>query len=401
MVAQIRARRLLTEQGWLEHQQLTFVDGIITAIDPIRDGSPARDVDLLVPALIDGHVHGAVGVDVMDNTRDALRTLSLAKAAEGVGAFLATTVTAPLDQIEHTLSRVADGVQAGMPGAQLLGSYLEGPYFTPENKGAHDPALFRELNIAELDRLQRCARGTLRVVALAPEKPHALEAIRHLSAAGVRVMLGHSAADHDTTREALSAGATGLVHCFNGMRGLHHREPGMVGAGLMHPFAWLELIADGHHVHPSVLRLCHCCAHDRLLLITDAMRAAGMPDGHYLLGNYRVEMKEGVVRTEAGGLAGSTLNLLGAVRNMVHLAGVTLADAIHMASLAPARMLGIADRLGSLAVGKQANVLALSVDLHQQHIWVAGQAIDPACFSAVFSRACVNSDNGAQESLCI
>lgn len=401
MVAQIRARRLLTEQGWLEHQQLTFADGIITAIEPIGDGRPACDVELLVPALIDGHVHGGAGVDVMDEAPDTLNKLSLVKAAEGVGAFLATTVTAPLALIERTLARIADGVQTGMLGAELLGCYLEGPYFTPENKGAHDPALFRELNIAELDGLQQCARGTLRVVALAPEKPHALEAIRHLSAAGVRVMLGHSAAGYDITREALSAGATGLVHCFNGMKGLHHREPGMAGAGLVHPFAWLELIADGHHVHPSMLRLCDCCARDRLLLITDAMRAAGMPDGHYLLGNYRVEMKAGVVRTEAGGLAGSTLNLLDAVRNMVHLAGVPLADAIQMASLAPARMLGIADRLGSLAVGKQANLLALTPQLHQQHIWVAGRMIDPACFSALFSGCRVNHDNGAQESVCI
>jgi N-acetylgalactosamine-6-phosphate deacetylase len=212
-------------------------------------------------------------------------------------------------------------------------------------------------------------------------------------------MLGHSAADHDTTMAALSAGATGLVHCFNGMRGLHHREPGMVGAGLIHPDAWLELIADGHHVHPSVLKLCHCCANKRLLLITDAMRAAGMPDGYYLLGNYRVEMKEGVVRTEAGGLAGSTLTLLGAVRNMVQLAGVPLADAIWMASLAPARMLGITERLGSLAVGKQANLLALTTELAQQHIWVAGREIDPAHFPALFAGSRVSSD--VQESPCI
>ncbi|MFQ2222137.1 N-acetylglucosamine-6-phosphate deacetylase [Aeromonas enteropelogenes] len=399
MASRIRVRYLLTEQGWLAHQQLTFEAGCITAIDPFTGGEPEWDVELLVPALIDGHVHGGAGVDVMDEEAGALAHLSLAKAAEGVGAFLATTVTAPLPQIEQTLTRIADGVASGMPGAQLLGSYLEGPYFTPEHKGAHDQALFRELDIPELERLQQLARGTLRVVALAPEKPRALEAIRHLVANDVRVMLGHSAADHDTTMAALSAGATGLVHCFNGMRGLHHREPGMVGAGLIHPHAWLELIADGHHLHSGVLRLCHCCAGERLLLITDAMRAAGMPDGHYLLGNHRVEMKGGVVRTEAGGLAGSTLTLLGAVRNMVQLADVPLADAIHMASLAPARMLGIADRLGSLSVGKQANLLALGNELAQQHIWVAGREIDPACFSPLFSESRVS--HGAQESPCI
>lgn len=399
MASRIRARRLLTEQGWLEHQELTHEGGIITAIAPITDGDPARDVELLVPALIDGHVHGGAGVDVMDSEDNALATLSMAKAAEGVGAFLATTVTAPLPAILSTLGRIADAMESPLPGAQLLGSYLEGPYFTPDNKGAHDPALFRELDLAELDRLQQVARGTLKVVALAPEKAGALAAIRHLKQAGIRVMLGHSAADHDTTMAALAAGASGLVHCFNGMRGLHHREPGMVGAGLVHPAAWLELIADGHHLHPSVLKLCHCCAGERLLLVTDAMRAAGMPDGHYLLGNYRVEMKNGVVRTDTGGLAGSTLTLLGAVRNMVQLADVPLDEAIAMASLTPAKMLGIADRLGSLAVGKQANLLALTTELNQQHIWVAGREINPTQLSSLFSGSRVNQD--AQESLCI
>ena len=399
MASRIRARRLLTERGWLENQEVTHEGGIITAIAPITDGKPARDVELLVPALIDGHVHGGAGVDVMDSDGNALATLSMAKAAEGVGAFLATTVTAPLTEIEQALVRIADGVARGMPGAELLGCYLEGPYFTPDNKGAHDQALFRELDIAELNHLQQLARSSLKVVALAPEKPNAIAAIHHLAANGIRVMLGHSAADHDTTMIALAAGASGLVHCFNGMRGLHHREPGMVGAGLVHPAAWLELIADGHHLHPSVLKLCHCCAGQRLLLVTDAMRAAGMPDGHYLLGNYRVEMKNGVVRTDTGGLAGSTLTLLGAVRNMVQLADVPLDEAIAMASLAPAKMLGIADRLGSLAVGKQANLLALTTELNQQHIWVAGREINPTDLSSLFSGSRVNQD--AQESLCI
>ncbi len=297
MVERIRARHLLTETGWREACWLEHENGWITAIGSLSQENMGFDVELLVPALIDGHVHGGAGIDVMDSDGNALATLSMAKAAEGVGAFLATTVTAPLPEIEQTLARIADGVASGMPGAELLGCYLEGPYFTPDNKGAHDQALFRELDVSELNHLQQLARGTLKVVALAPEKPNAITAIRHLAANGVRVMLGHSAADHGTTMAALAAGASGLVHCFNGMRGLHHREPGMVGAGLVHPDAWLELIADGHHVHPSVLKLCHCCAGERLLLITDAMRAAGMPDGHYLLGNYRVEMKDVVVRT--------------------------------------------------------------------------------------------------------
>lgn len=261
------------------------------------------------------------------------------------------------------------------PGAQILGSYLEGPYFTPQNKGAHPPALFRELDVSELDSLIEVSQHTLRVVALAPEKPGALQAIRHLKQRGIRVMLGHSAATYDQTLAAFEAGADGLVHCYNGMTGLHHREPGMVGAGLTDPRAWLELIADGHHVHPGALRLCACCAKERIVLITDAMQAAGMTDGRYRLCGEEVNMHGGVVRTASGGLAGSTLSLDAAVRNMVAQAGITPADAIHMASLHPARLLGIDHQLGSLKPGKRANMIALDEGLYLQQIWIQGLAL--------------------------
>lgn len=157
------------------------------------------------------------------------------------------------------------------------------------------------------------------------------------------------------------------------MTGLHHREPGMVGAGLTDKRAWLELIADGHHVHPAAMSLCCCCAKERIVLITDAMQAAGMPDGRYTLCGEEVQMHDGVVRTASGGLAGSTLSVDAAVRNMVELTGVTPAEAIHMASLHPARMLGVDGVLGSLKPGKRASVVALDSGLHVQQIWIQGQ----------------------------
>ncbi|MCI1899368.1 MAG: N-acetylglucosamine-6-phosphate deacetylase [Enterobacter sp.] len=371
----LRARRLLTESGWLDDHQLRLENGVITAIEPIPAGIMGRDAELLCPAYIDTHVHGGAGVDVMDDAPDVLDTLALHKAHEGVGGWLPTTVTAPLKDVHGALERIARRCHGGGPGAQVLGSYLEGPYFTPQNKGAHPPELFRELDTAELDTLIAVSQHTLRVVALAPEKPNALAAIRHLKQRGIRVMLGHSAATYEQTRAAFDAGADGLVHCFNGMTGLHHREPGMVGAGLTDPRAWLELIADGHHVHPAAMRLCGCCAKDRVVLITDAMQAAGMPDGRYSLCGDEVEMRSGVVRTASGGLAGSTLSLDAAVRNMVEHAGVSPADAIHMASLHPARLLGIDRQLGSLCPGKRANIIALDGGLHLQHIWIQGQAL--------------------------
>lgn len=374
MTQVLRAHRLLTEQGWLEDHQLRIENGLIHAIEPVPSGVVRRDAELLCPALIDTHVHGGAGVDVMDDDPDALDKLAIHKAREGVGAWLPTTVTASLEEIKAALGRIAARYENGGPGAEVLGSYLEGPWFTPQNKGAHPPELFRELSLPELDSLIEVSRQTLRVVALAPEKTDALAAIRHLKSRKVRVMLGHSAASWAQTTAALDAGADGLVHCFNGMTGLHHREPGMVGAGLTDSRAWLELIADGHHVHPAVMKLCCQCAGDRTLLITDAMRAAGMPDGHYDICGYGVEMREGVVRTASGGLAGSTLSMDSAVRHMVKLAGCSVEEAIHMASLHPAKMLGIDETLGSIAPGKRASLIALDHDLHLQQIWINGQA---------------------------
>lgn len=375
MTTLLRARRVLTEHGWLDDHQLLIDKKTIVAIEPIPVGTMARDVELLCPAYIDIHVHGGDGVDVMDDDPGVLDRLAMHKAREGVGSWLPTTVTAPLANIEQALQRIAQRYYQGGPGASVLGSYLEGPYFTPQNKGAHPPELFRELNIAELDRLIEISQNTLRVVALAPEKPAALETIKHLKSRDVRVMLGHSAASYEQTIQALDAGADGMVHCFNGMTGLHHRNPGMVGAGLTDKRAWLELIADGHHVHPAVMNICCSCAKPRTLLITDAMSAAGMPDGDYSICGHPVTMRNGIVRTESGGLAGSTLTLDAAVRNMVNHVGVSTEDAIHMASLHPAKMLGLDKQLGSLAVGKRAHLIALNSQLLLQNIWINGQSL--------------------------
>lgn len=375
MTGVIRARRVLTEQGWLDDHQLRFAGDTILAIEPIPAGDRERDVELLCPAYIDIHVHGGDGLDVMDEEDGVLDRLALRKAREGVGAWLPTTVTAPFEAIDRALRRIAKRCQQGGPGAEVLGSYLEGPYFTPQNKGAHPPELFRELNEAELDRLIDASQNTLRVVALAPEKPEALAAIRHLKKRGIKVMLGHSAAGYDETVAAFDAGANGLVHCFNGMTGLHHRNPGMVGAGLTDKRAWLELIADGHHIHPAVIKICCACASPRVLLITDAMSAAGMPDGDYAICGQQVKMQQGIVRTASGGLAGSTLSLDAAVRNLVNDVGIAAEEAIHMASLHPAKMLGLDEALGSLAAGKRASMIGLDSALRVQTLWVNGSAV--------------------------
>ncbi|PWI32574.1 N-acetylglucosamine-6-phosphate deacetylase [Vibrio albus] len=374
----IHAQRVLTERGWLRDAVVVVKEGRFEELRRYQASDseqPMIQAQWMLPALIDSHVHGGAGVDVMDSTVASLETLSLHLASRGVGAFLATTVTEQPERIIKALDNVAQAVRRGVPGATVLGSYLEGPYFTETHKGAHDSALFRELDCQELDDLIEVSQGTLKAVALAPEKANACTATRHLKQRGVNVMLAHTNATYQQTMAALDAGVDGIVHCFNGMSGLHHREPGVVGAALSDKRAYVELIADGHHVHPAAMKVCATCAKERLVLISDAMRAAGEPDGEYLLGDLPVQMKNGVVKTPTGGLAGSTLALIQGVRNMSQSVGVSIQKSVEYASLVPARMLGIDKDYGSIYVGKKANFLFVNDELELEQTWVDGESV--------------------------
>ncbi|EOX4213304.1 N-acetylglucosamine-6-phosphate deacetylase [Vibrio cholerae] len=389
-----RAQRVLHGDKWQPDAVATVDDtGVITAIETYDVQRHADAVDLgqvdLLPGLLDSHVHGSKGCDVMDATHESLNTLSLYFASLGVTAFVATTVTAPVAKIRAALTQVSKSKQEGVAGAEILGSYLEGPYFTEKNKGAHPTQWFRELALEELDDWISYSDNQLLKVALAPEKSGALEAIRYLDAHGVKVMLGHSDASYDQVQLALDAGAKGIVHCYNGMRGLHHRDPGVVGAGLLHPECYVEMIADGHHVHPAAIEVAHRCCGSRMTLITDAMCATGMPDGQYTLGEYQVEMKQGVVTTQSGGLAGSTLTLLDGVKNIQRWLNLPVEQAWLMASLTLAKSLGIQHQLGTLEVGKYASMVAISSDFSIEKTWVKGRLV----FDAVVSPR--------QEVLCI
>ncbi|RBM47895.1 N-acetylglucosamine-6-phosphate deacetylase [Vibrio tarriae] len=389
-----RAQRVLHGDKWQPDAVVTVDDtGVITAIETYdaqrhADALNLGQVDLL-PGLLDSHVHGSKGCDVMDATHESLNTLSLYFASLGVTAFVATTVTAPVAKIRAALTQVAKSKQEGVAGAEILGAYLEGPYFTEKNKGAHPTQWFRELALEELDDWISYSDNQLLKVALAPEKSGALEAIRYLDAHGVKVMLGHSDASYEQVQLALNAGAKGIVHCYNGMRGLHHRDPGVVGAGLLHPECYVEMIADGHHVHPAAIEVAHRCCGSRMTLITDAMCATGMPDGQYTLGEYQVEMQQGVVTTQSGGLAGSTLTLLDGVKNIQRWLNLPVEQAWLMASLTPATSLGIQHQLGTLEVGKYASMVAISSDFSIEKTWVKGRLV----FDAVVSPR--------QEVLCI
>lgn len=389
-----RVQRLLHGETWLDDAVIEVDDqGIISAIEAFNAELHANSIDLgavnLLPGLIDSHVHGAKGCDVMDASHDSLNTMSRYFASLGVTAFVATTVTAPVAKIRAALQQVALSKRQGVEGAEILGAYLEGPYFTEKNRGAHPTNWFRSLSTEELDSWISYSDNQLITVALAPEKAGALDAIRYLDKQGIKVMLGHTDASYDQVQQAMDAGASGIVHCYNGMRGLHHRDPGVVGAGLINPNCYVEMIADGHHVHPAAIDVAHRCCGNRMTLITDAMSAAGMPDGDYTLGEYKVQMKQGVVTTESGGLAGSTLTLSHAVQNIQQWLNLPLEQAWLMASLTPAQSLGLQHQFGSLEVGKRASMVAIQSDFSIVKTWVNGRL--------VFEAESVPS----QEALCI
>ncbi|MGR2890424.1 N-acetylglucosamine-6-phosphate deacetylase [Vibrio vulnificus] len=389
-----RAQRILHGDHWLQDAVLSVdSQGNISAIAAYDSQQHRTVTDLgavsLMPGLIDSHVHGSQGCDVMDATHASLNTMSRYFASLGVTAFVATTVTAPVAKIRAALAQVAKSKQQGVEGAEILGAYLEGPYFTEKNKGAHPTQWFRELAVEELDNWISYSDNQLLKVALAPEKEGALAAIRYLANQGISVMLGHTDASYQQVKLALDAGAKGIVHCYNGMRGLHHRDPGVVGAGLLHPECYVEMIADGHHVHPAAIEVAHRCCGSRMTLITDAMCATGMPDGQYTLGEYQVEMKQGVVTTQDGGLAGSTLTLIEGVKNIQRWLNLPFEQAWLMASHTPAKSLGIQHQLGTLEVGKRASMVALGSDFSIDKTWVNGRLV----FDAVVSPR--------QEALCI
>ncbi|ELA3110250.1 N-acetylglucosamine-6-phosphate deacetylase [Vibrio vulnificus] len=389
-----RAQRILHGDHWLQDAVLSVdSQGNISAIAAYDPQQHRTVTDLgavsLMPGLIDSHVHGSQGCDVMDATHASLNTMSRYFASLGVTAFVATTVTAPVAKIRAAIAQVAKSKQQGVEGAEILGAYLEGPYFTEKNKGAHPTQWFRELAVEELDNWISYSDNQLLKVALAPEKEGALAAIRYLANQGISVMLGHTDASYQQVKLALDAGAKGIVHCYNGMRGLHHRDPGVVGAGLLHPECYVEMIADGHHVHPAAIEVAHRCCGSRMTLITDAMCATGMPDGQYTLGEYQVEMKQGVVTTQEGGLAGSTLTLIEGVKNIQRWLNLPFEQAWLMASHTPAKSLGIQHQLGTLEVGKRASMVALGSDFSIDKTWVNGRLV----FDAVVSPR--------QEALCI
>lgn len=326
----------------------------------------------IAPGLFDTHIHGIKGHDVMDGTKTAIQEISMALLEVGVTRFLPTTLTSSADDLEQAIIGVKDASKEGLKGAQSEGIFLEGPYFTEKYKGAQNPMYFKNPSVDEFKKWQALADGQIVKLGLAPEREGALPFIDTLSDE-VLMSIGHTDASYACCREANAAGAKNYVHLYNGMSGLHHREPGVVGAALAEESSYAEIICDGHHVHPDVAALTLKIKEKKLILISDCMRAGLMPDGQYHLGEFAVTIEDGIARTESGSLAGSTLTLLEGALNLHRWSGRSLHEIWHLASLTPASSLEMDDRLGSIEKGKLADFVVLDEQYQVVATAVEGQ----------------------------
>ena len=357
--------RILTPEGWITGR-LRFGE----RVQRIEADAAVRRDRIVLPGFIDLHVHGAMGVDIMQGG-DAATTVARAHARHGTTLLLGTTMTAHESDILRALRGLAGAIAHKAPdGARVLGVHLEGPFLNPHRLGAQPPLTVP----ATLEAVQRLhAIAPIRVLTLAPEMPGHLALIPALASLGICVQLGHTAGSYDDGVAALRAGAAGFTHLFNGMTGLQHREPGMVGAALAHA-EYAELIPDLQHVEPGAMQAA-LRAIPRLYAITDATAATGMPDGEYALGPQRVYKCAGCVRLASGSLAGSALTMDQALRNLVEL-GQDLALASARCSRFPADYLDLPDR-GRLAPGAWADLVVLDEALQPQQVFSEGHAIAP------------------------
>lgn len=357
--------------GHFQPGSVTFTDGIITDIGPAN--TPC-DLDgegmYLVPGFVDVHTHGAMNQDFSDGSPEGLPTLSRYYAAHGVTSFLATTMTLKEPVLMPAMEAVRD-FRRPKGGAKCAGIHLEGPFLSYAKRGAQaadnlhkpDPAMFHRLNEA--------SGGQVRLVTVAPEEEGGISFIREIAPV-CTVSIGHTTADYDTAVAAYRAGASHATHLFNGMPPLHHREPGVIGAAL-DCGATVELICDGLHIHPSVIRAVHKLFGDKLVIISDSLRCAGMPDGPYELGGQPIEMKNGrATLKDSDTLAGSSTNLLQELRNVVSF-GLPLEDALTALTLAPAKAVRLEKEIGSIQPGKRADLLLLTKDLELKAVYVDGE----------------------------
>ncbi|MCQ6558540.1 N-acetylglucosamine-6-phosphate deacetylase [Paenibacillus mendelii] len=380
--------RIVAEDQWF-WGEVDIENGTIAAIRPTdshagKQAAENSDVSFvdgeggwLLPGFIDIHVHGGYGSDFMDATSEAFDVITKYHAANGTTSMLATTVTASHDDIQAVLEATAAYRTQNMPYAELVGVHLEGPFISAKWSGAQNPAF---ISPPQTDWLKPWAAqwpDLIKMMTLAPERDGALDVIKWLSDNGIVAALGHTDASYDDVVNAVQYGLRHAVHTYNAMTGLHHRKPGTLGAVMTEDTISAEIIADGHHAHPAAVKLLsRTKPADKLIMITDAMSAAGLGDGQYDLGGLDVIVKDGVARLREGdSLAGSTLTMIEAFRFMLKHTDLSVTEVSRCASGNPAKLLGLEEQIGSIAVGKQADLVLTDDSHHIRTTFVKGRAI--------------------------
>jgi N-acetylglucosamine-6-phosphate deacetylase len=379
----LHVTRAFTPTTEIHDAGILIRDGVIEAIGPRDDltvPQGAQEIQasgkIAVPGFIDVHIHGAGGHDVMEGTEEALSTVARTLAAHGTTSFVATTVTASPDSICASAEGIARYItlqqQAEDNRAQVLGVHFEGPFISPVRRGVHPTEWITLPSAALLQRFTEAAGGYAQILTIAPELLGAMPCIDAARNAGLVVAMGHTDATYEQARAAIAHGARHAVHVYNAMRPFTHRDSGVIGAVLTSPDVTAELIADGVHVDETAMRiLLQAKGAAGVILISDGISATGMPDGKYTLGTFEVTVAGGVCRNAEGKLAGSTLTLDRALRNIVNL-GIPLPDALRMLTLDPATLLGIEFKKGSLRTGADADILLLDESLNVIQTWTRG-----------------------------
>ncbi|MBT2647664.1 N-acetylglucosamine-6-phosphate deacetylase [Bacillus sp. ISL-34] len=359
-----------SEKETYKNGYIKVVDGKIAEVGPASHYKQDDDAKIItlspdyqvIPGAIDIHIHGASNSDAMDATHEALSTMAETLPKEGTTSFLATTMTQSTEAIESALLNAGKYIDnQTQEYAEIVGIHLEGPFISPIRKGAQPEEHIVDPDVTLFKRWQEKAQNQIKLVTLAPEQPNGLDLAAHLKATGVVASIGHSDATYDQIDEAIQAGTTHVTHLYNGMRGLHHREPGVLGAAYLRDELYVELIADGIHCRPEMVKLAYNqITSERMILITDSLRAKWLEKGTYDLGGQPVYVNETKATLSNGTLAGSILKMNDAIKNTMEYTDCSMTDIIKMTAENPAKQLRIFDRKGSIRVGKDADLVILN-----------------------------------------
>lgn len=377
MVKHILAKQIVLTNEVVKNAYLTIDQGKFVGVSTEKptDGEVIDYSEAIIaPGLVDTHIHGFQGFDVMDNDLEGLKVMSEGLLSCGVTSWLPTTLTASTEALDAVCETIGTHYQE-MTGAKIRGIFLEGPFFTEKYKGAQNPKYMGDPSIEKLDKWNKLSDNLVNKIAIAPEREGVASFIHFASENGIKTALAHSDATFEEAEAAVQAGATIFIHTYNGMSGLHHRKPGMVGAALALDNVYAEVICDGHHVHPAAAKVVKKArGADEMVLVTDCMRAGGQGEGHSTLGEFDVIVKDGQARlADTGNLAGSILELKDAVKNVTKWGVATPEEAIRMASLAPAKSVGIDHLCGQIAPGFEADFIVLNEDLELLATYLDGE----------------------------